>query len=305
MRAVAIALSVVSMLPACGSRAAAPAVPPAPPEPPAVEPEQVQTGESAKSGPPETSAPSDMVDNSAVETPTSEVEQDQEEDVWRGWLSADPSQREGPSAERVGDDCLLTDLQYMDAPLFEVRASVGRGWKLRPRFDGKLSKHDLSGGTILRPGTLVLGSQVVGGHRCVYSVSSRGLLVAGFVPAEHLRQVPDPPSAPLPELVGTWASGGWHRSKQRRCPPDHFTISVASGGSFDLKGEASWCCGCTNYDTHTGEIEGEVSFANAEGSVAGDCRLVFRQRGPFLMVGDDQSCGGMNVSFTGIYLPAK
>jgi hypothetical protein len=223
------------------------------------------------------------------------------EELWGGWLSRRGGDRQGPEPERVGDTCLLTDLQFMDAPLYRVRETAGEGIPLIAALPGVRSEYDSSKGDEVVPGELVLGSQTVGEHRCVYAVNEQGTLSAGFVLAKQLERVEDPPSQPLDQLVGHWAEEGWEPSGSE-CVPDHFSIARTPDGRFVLEGQASWCCGCDAYDTHFGGNAGEISSCEGEGFVNGDCQMALRQRGPFLMVVDDGTCGGMNVRFLGIFL---
>jgi hypothetical protein len=222
--------------------------------------------------------------------------------IWDGWLSRADEDRQGPDAERVGDTCLLTDLQFMDAPLYRVRESVGDGSSLIPALPGVKTRHDSTNGAKLEPGALVLGSQLVESYRCVYTVSEQGTLAAGFMLEEHLERVDDPATEPLEQLVGHWANEGWEPARGTKCVPNHFSISRSPQGEFVVEGEASWCCGCDTHDTNFGGVAGRIEFCEGEGVVVGDCQMAFVQRGPFLMVGDDLSCGGMNVTFRGIYL---
>lgn len=75
-------------------------------------------------------------------------------------------------------------------------------------------------------------------------------------------------------------------------------------GFLNVTGNATWVG--LNNNVHVGEIDGRYAPQNgvidyADGDGEYDCRMTMRLIGRFLLVSDNLKCGGVNVSFTGVY----
>lgn len=166
---------------------------------------------------------------------------------------------------------------------------------------------------------------VVAGDRVIVSGSTGDFLCAHFVAPrkrgdktyqEIVRSgwltgadlAPEPPPKPV-----AW-TGAWSRVEA--------TIAISAGsapGTLNIKGDATF--GAMDPDrvkrgaVNMGEISGVVtpkdsalSFAMGDkGAIPiasadkSDCKVWMRRVGPWLLVDDNQQCGGMNVSFRGLY----
>lgn len=143
------------------------------------------------------------------------------------------------------------------------------------------------------------GDVVVSGRRrgpwvCVIYPNSRGG-TEGWVRLDEIAPV----AATAPGLdiwTGTWARG------------DHAELTVKRAGArLSVTGQALWF-GSRPDNVNTGEIDAagtpegdtlrarDVAYPNDEG-----CHPSLRRLGPYLVVADDKSCGGLNVTFTGVY----
>lgn len=176
----------------------------------------------------------------------------------------------------------------------------------------------------LRKGFVVPGDDVLGGWGkgnlvCVSYVSPNAKRVKGqfpethgYLPASALQDVPlaAPKTA---DWLGTWS----------RSAEAEITITAGAGGKLTIKGEALFGSldpgrvkrGAVN----SGELDFEVApigngMAMGENYTdpakllpddPGECRARFRLFGRYLVVQDSGGCGGMNVSFSGIYVRLK
>jgi hypothetical protein len=161
--------------------------------------------------------------------------------------------------------------------------------------------------SFLVPGDTVLAGDRIGGFRCVTYRSAKGRETSGFLPSAALVDQPAPSSA----LVD-W-TGRWVRDEEA-------SITIAAeGAAVAVKGDATW--GALDPErvkrggVNTGEIDATATprgnlIAIGSGydgalppdiSKADDCRARLRLFGRYLAVDDNTGCGGMNVSFTGVY----
>jgi len=161
---------------------------------------------------------------------------------------------------------------------------------------------------------LVPGDEVVligGGDAfvCASFVGAKGQATEGFLPRAALTLVPNQPIA-AESWVGRW----------RGSPEQDIVIEKGAGqDGLKVKGDATY--GALDPErvkrgaVNLGSLEGEaplrgatLSFAMGEnGTIAFDkgdeyeCKVRLRRLGPYLLVKDNNMCGGMNVTFTGVY----
>jgi hypothetical protein len=92
---------------------------------------------------------------------------------------------------------------------------------------------------------------------------------------------------------------------------DHFLISESSSGSLLIHGNAFWYGGIVDgiRVTHFGEVDGEGRPKGNKLHIIGldkksdpdGCEVSLQLVDGFLKVSDNDSCGGMNVRFSGFY----
>ena len=125
---------------------------------------------------------------------------------------------------------------------------------------------------------------------------------AGWVPQSRLTPMPVDAAPPLSAWVGHWANG------------DDTINLKAKGGAVVAEGEAYWPSANPPLSErpggpNVGELSGSappkgnrVVFVGAD---ATDCTATLALVGGLLVVADNNNCGGMNVSFTGVYRRRK
>ena len=155
-------------------------------------------------------------------------------------------------------------------------------------------------------GDVVLTSEKHGDFVCATFVNPRAIETIGWLPAAALETVPVAPPA-LAQWHGTW----------RRIEAQ-IRIKPAAGGALNIEGTAAW--GSHDPDrvargsVRVGEIsattkpsadtvffsdEPAATFEKVPESV---CAVRLRRIANYLVVEDNRSCGGLNVSFSGIYV---
>jgi hypothetical protein len=161
------------------------------------------------------------------------------------------------------------------------------------------------------PGDQIIVSAVEGEFLCADHINARGLRRTGWLPRNAVVLLPSRTPPRSDGWIGRWTSG-----------PEQ-TISITRtprAGEIRIRGEASFgALEPSRQDREglvsTGELEGHVrptsGFAaftmgtNAtlpydQGEEV-DCRVRMQRLGSFLLVEDNRRCGGINVSFSGIY----
>jgi hypothetical protein len=198
-------------------------------------------------------------------------------------LMTGTAQAQAPAAE---ESCVTYDSAYEAAPLMQVSAAPGA----RVHFQDQARACPAKGGcgwkrkAYLTAGDVVLASAPRAGFRCVYYGSAGGKLSAGFLPVSALRPMADPAGVSAAVLAGRWREEGGN------------SIAITAAGSA-LRAE-----GKATYEENVGEFAGKVAPSGNGFTVTdGDCRVTARRRGPYLAVRDNNACGGMNVSFGGLY----
>lgn len=168
----------------------------------------------------------------------------------------------------------------------------------------------------LLPGDLVIAGPERNGFHCVSYIApdarkQKGKITEtnGFLPADALAIVPLAPASPA-----DWA-GTWTRSEE-----GEITITPLADGRLRIAGEASFGAfdpgrvrrGAVNGGTLDGEarpsgnriaLGAGYDGAQPPGRVTdGECRARLRLFRRYLVVEDNSGCGGMNVSFDGVYV---
>jgi hypothetical protein len=165
-------------------------------------------------------------------------------------------------------------------------------------------------------GDPVVVSATVGDYACATFTGPgpKAASTSGFLPRAQLgAPPPEPPVNASTAWAGIWSSG------------DEQTITIRSkpDGRIHIEGVATW--GGQDPDrikrgaVNAGNLSAEVAIAGgvAAFTIDGDgptkpfdvklpddsgvCRVKLWRLGPYLVAADNLGCGGMNVSFTGVY----
>jgi hypothetical protein len=150
-------------------------------------------------------------------------------------------------------------------------------------------------------GDLVLTGKTRGAFTCVVYQSPRAkkqIWTIGWLLSSALQPVAPMPSPKTSDWLGTWSH-----------PGGDIEIKQVADGKLSIEGEMVVP---TAQDAHTGEIAAKVmpgkdtiAFVD-DGSTpfekdGGECRVRMQRIGTWLMVEDNEGCGGAAVTFTGLY----
>jgi hypothetical protein len=172
----------------------------------------------------------------------------------------------------------------------------------------------------LLPDDVVIAGPEINGYNCVTYIAPdvkkvKGKIAEtnGFLPSGALSIVPLPPPKPE-DWLGTWT----------RIEEGEITIKALAGGKLRVDGEATF--GARDPErvkrgaVNLGSLEGEAmpkgnTIALGDGhdgtknplslDMGGECLARLRLYGRYLVVEDNLGCGGMNVSFVGVYVRLK
>jgi hypothetical protein len=152
------------------------------------------------------------------------------------------------------------------------------------------------GRTVLAPRAIVLTGHRHGNYLCAFDPTRDD---AGYVQAARLKPLPVDAAPPPGAWVGRWRDG------------DDVIRLTAKGAALTADGQAYWPSAHPSArqfpgGPNLGDLSGtatpngdRVVFADASDPQA--CRATLTLIGDTLVVADNQACGGMNVSFTGVY----
>jgi hypothetical protein len=113
----------------------------------------------------------------------------------------------------------------------------------------------------------------------------------GWIPVGRLQPATQPvdPTPPLASWLGTWRQG------------DDTIALTAAGDRVSAEGDAYWPARNIMPANEGGFAGAAAPSGNRLRIVAQDCGVEMILAGRFLVVTDNQMCGGRNVSFYGIY----
>jgi hypothetical protein len=206
-------------------------------------------------------------------------------------------------APRIEDSCSTYDARYSEAPLFRVAA---RSKQERAYFfSQKVSCAE--GGSrcpsrmkaYLVDGDVVFGGPEDKNFRCIYYGTAKAMIVAGFVSTDNLVPFTEDQELTRDFLLGTWTYDGNPK----------IVITPVGKDKVRAKGEAGWP-GIGRDARHVGEFSAVASWAGKEitfreGDGEYDCRVDLLRRGPYLIAGDNEHCGGLNVRFSSILIKLR
>ncbi|SNB51578.1 hypothetical protein SAMN07250955_101103 [Arboricoccus pini] len=147
-------------------------------------------------------------------------------------------------------------------------------------------------------GDVVLTGDAQGAYVCTGYVTANGKALNEWLPMAALETAPADVQRPR-DWVGTWTMY------------DNDIVIQSKGNGFAIHGDAVWRGGSVhtgNLDGVASPVNGAIAFTVGDGETlpfeAGDeldCRVNMVRRGPYLLVRDNDQCGGANVTFTGFY----
>ena len=202
---------------------------------------------------------------------------------------------------KVEQECLSYDSAYENAPLFVVKSDLGaeraylyKQTQLCPKDKpcGSRQKAYLVGGDV------VFAGPPNRGFRCVYYGSSNGKIVAGFIPAENLKAIAEDNGMSIDFLIGTW-----------KYESNSIEIKASAAGKVSGDGQAYYQTAETvnegSFSAQAPLAAGQKELVFKEGNDESSCVVKLHRRGPYLVASDNNNCGGLNVSFSGIYTKAR
>ena len=147
----------------------------------------------------------------------------------------------------------------------------------------------------LVPGDEVLTARTFGDWVCAWYQPARGSETVGWLPADRLAVAEPAASPPLASWLGAW---GFYKNSLR-------LSRGRKPGELRVAGDATWM-GVNPDNVHVGEVSGEAAPAGHVLTIGGggdqyDCQLTLRLVGPYLIAADNKQCGGVNVTFDGVY----
>ena len=147
------------------------------------------------------------------------------------------------------------------------------------------------------PRDTVITGVANGPYVCAFFAGPRGGS-AGYVRQDEIAPQPEPANPPLGEWLGTWRDG------------DNQIVLNRDGAKLTADGEAYWPSahpsakdrpGGPNLGNMGGTAAPTSNTVAFAGGTSDECRVALTLLPPFLLAADNMNCGGMNVSFTGVY----
>jgi hypothetical protein len=159
----------------------------------------------------------------------------------------------------------------------------------------------------LIPGDRVVLSVKRDAFVCATYLNAKGIDRSGWLPADAVAY-----DKPEPVALAGWL-GKWSRGEAE------IRVKPGKAGTLDIEGEATFGArdparvkrGAVNSGAIAGDVTpagDRLSFAMGDGGTLPvdkggdvDCKVWMQRVGPWLIVNDNNNCGGFNVSFRGFY----
>jgi hypothetical protein len=146
------------------------------------------------------------------------------------------------------------------------------------------------------PGDVVLTGMTIGAYACVLFPGAAGGS-SGYVRRDEIMPEQLPSVIPLTVWRGTWRDG------------DNTIVLHIHDARLAVSGEAYWPSAHPSPrfrpgGPNVGDLSGTAMPSDNTIVVGEDplgCSAIIRLLPPYLMVLDNKNCGGLNVSFTGVY----
>lgn len=144
------------------------------------------------------------------------------------------------------------------------------------------------------PGDTLVVSRAFGEYMCTWFQPARGYETVGWLRADQLELSETDANPPAARWLGEW---GLHSNG--------LTISRgAKAGELHVEGSAVWHGLGDNI--HVGEVNASAAPDGNTLTLEDDiCKLTLRLAGDFLIADDNGDCGGVNVTFDGVYRKKK
>jgi hypothetical protein len=214
------------------------------------------------------------------------------------------------AAESNPGDCNGVDFDAKQPIKISRIVTAPRAQFVKSRWEDASCPADTAtcrGKAYLVPGDLALTGATLGSYTCVAYQSPRDkkqIWTSGWIATSALAPVERSPARKLSDWTGTWTHTG-----------GEITISPGKKGTLEIDGEHVYP-GAQNVQTGViGAIakpEGDMLAFAGDGSVAfdkadagGDCLVRMQRFGELLLVEDNSQCGGVMVTFTGLYRRKK
>lgn len=143
-------------------------------------------------------------------------------------------------------------------------------------------------------GDSLVVSRTYGGFACAWYQPAKGNETVGWIKLDDLL----PGSAPESRSAFT---GEWEYRDS------NLSIANIGVGALSVKGNAYWKGLGDNI--HIGEVDSQGTpvgkLLTIRGNDGDECALKLRSVGEFLVVSDNKKCGGVNVTFDGVYRKTK
>lgn len=144
------------------------------------------------------------------------------------------------------------------------------------------------------PGDQVLVSKTRGDFGCAWFAPSKGSPTVGWIKMDSFR---------FPEIEQDASPRAWIGEWKYADNSINFTHDKLAG-SLNVTGNAIWKGLGDN--VHVGELDGRAEpkdgiLKYSDGDDEFDCKATMRLVGSYLIVDDNLKCGGLNVSFSGVY----
>lgn len=202
-----------------------------------------------------------------------------------------------PAAAQAQDDTTCRNgLFPREAPFTLARVSAEQN----VYFHGDLDGCPAAGEACITNSYLIDGDEVIvsklrEGFACAYYVQSD---TAGWIPLNQIEPVATEQAPQPAQWAGRWQGRGDNR----------ISITHAEGTGLAIAGRAFWPAARPSelYSVRTGEIAGHLDQIGTRARYDDNdlCEVNFTLLGQYLLAGDNNRCGGMNVSFTGVYTRA-
>ena len=187
-----------------------------------------------------------------------------------------------------------------DSEKFDI-ATVKGGRNVKAYFYNDDKDDCPSSATCRRKAFVVSGDEVVvnrtlGEFACAWYSPRSGRPTVGWIKRSDLKFGEMLLDASLRAWLGEWTFGE---------NGIEFTENKLAG-NLNVTGNATWI-GANPGQVHVGELDGRYEPKNgvinySDGDDEYDCKATLRLLGKYLIVSDNLKCGGVNVSFSGIYM---
>lgn len=203
-----------------------------------------------------------------------------------------------------------TDPQMFDAlQIAKIKKSAGKTHFYEAQCDaGAKGLEACRRKAFVMPGDVLLIGDIYDTTACATFVDAKGRATSGIIKGDRVEHDARGESKAATALVGRWVREEAEITVTRKGEDLVFSGEATYGGK-DPRRVAMGAVNSGVFDFVTRPAANRISVGLKDGDKAvgkaqadaSDCQLDMIALGPYLVVRDNQQCGGMNVSFTGIY----